>query len=420
VAPSVLDAFEISLGGAPGTLLVSDLTNIRKADLDECINDLQVGGTRATPLARASIVQLIQLAAEVAGAPRPDFLTIIPVDRGGSSGPGLKRKMSAVIDQADEGDLDILPEDRVRNLFIEYSIAIGGEPAEGERCTAEQLCALSTRLSRDTAPYTDFGVWGPFGRRMQKAMRFTAQVFIGGELTTKAFRGPDSFVLWRACWRVFRTALLMLHGAKAGQLDAYEEKMRGLAETFPDCWGILMAADDLMRSERWEEIRRRTEGERSGQGDHSPFGMGARCPAAPWGDVIKTSAEDRGWWYEHVNQPALLSSRSYGGQTAAPVPALVLATPPGNWTPPPITKVKTPKGKGKNKKGKAKGKGGSYVSNAAGTQVCFAWGRAAHGCSTPCPNSRAHQCEHCLGPHRSIDPNCLSKPEGWTPPAPRT
>eukprot|EP00972_Heterocapsa_arctica_P046930 6927552-Heterocapsa_arctica.AAC.1 len=79
-----------------------------------------------------------------------------------------------------------------------------------------------------------------------------------------------------------------------------------------------MAADDLMRSERWEEIRRRTEAERSGQGDRSSFGLGARNPTAPWGDVIKASAEERGWWYEHVNQPALLSTRSNGGQTAAP------------------------------------------------------------------------------------------------------
>jgi hypothetical protein len=211
----------------------------------------------------------------------------------------------------------------------------------------------------------------------------------------------------------------MLHGAKAGQLDAYEEKMRGLAETFPDCWGILMAADDLMRSERWEEIRRRTEADRAGHGHRSPYGTGAHNPSAPWGDIIKASAEDRDWWYEHVNQPALLSTRGTGGHTAGPVAGLAALGPPGNWAPPPFIKGKGPKGKGKAKKAKGKGKGGTYTHNAAGTQVCFAWGRAAHGCTTPCPNSRAHQCEHCLGPHRSIDPNCLSKPDGWLPTNPR-
>jgi hypothetical protein len=429
VAPQVAAAFEASLGGSPGSILITDLLNIRKIDLDECINELQVLGARATPLARSSVVKLIIAAAECTGTPLPDFHTVGPLDRGVGTGTGTgpKRKMSAIIDQADDGDLDELPADKVRNLFIQYTHENGGEPAEGERCTADQLAALSTRLARDMVPYTDFGVWGPFGRRMQKAMRFTAQVFVAGELTTKAFRGPDSFPLWRAGWRVFRTALLMLHGAKPGQLDAYEERVRGLAEIFPDNWGILMAADDLMRSERWEEIRRRFDSARAWNGQQGPHDAGALDPAAPWGTVIKASAEDRDWWYEHVNQPALLAARRAGGQAAGQAAGFLALGPPGNWAPPrPL-----PPGKGKGSKGKGvkdkRGKGAAgnkvlqvkHTHNAAGTQICFAWGRAAQGCSTPCPNSRAHQCEFCLGPHRTIDPNCLSKPDGWTPPAPR-
>jgi hypothetical protein len=414
-------AFEASLGGTPGTLVISDLTGVRKVDLEECINDLQIAGARATPLARAGLVRLVQLAAESAGAPRPDFHTIAPPDRGASPGSGLKRKMSAILDQADDGELEVLPEDRIRKLYMEFALANGGEPAEGERCTSEQLCALSTRLSRDSVPYADFGVWGPFGRRMQKAMKFTAQVWIGGELKTKAFRGPDSFLLWRQSWRVYRTALLMLHGAKPGQLDVYEERIRNLAETFPDCWGILMAADDLMRSERWEEIRRRVETVRAWSGLQSPYDAGAYDPAAPWGAVIKASAEDREWWYEHVNQPALLATRR--PPAAAPLPGLPpgFEPPPGVWAP---TRPRpAPKGKGVKGKAVKEGKGKQradkmHSHNAAGTQLCYAWGRNPQGCATPCANSRAHQCEWCLGPHRSIDPNCLSKPEGWTPPAP--
>ena len=48
-----------------------------------------------------------------------------------------------------------------------------------------------------------------------------------------------------------------------------------------------------------------------------------------------------------------------------------------------------------------------------GTQVCFAYNRAKEGCAVVCPSSRAHVCEFCLEPHRTVE--CPRNP-GWTPP----
>ena len=53
----------------------------------------------------------------------------------------------------------------------------------------------------DSAPYTDFGVWGPFGRRQSKLLKYQAQIFVGGELQTKLMTGPPNFESWRKCWR---------------------------------------------------------------------------------------------------------------------------------------------------------------------------------------------------------------------------
>jgi hypothetical protein len=121
--------------------------------------------------------------------------------------------------------------------------------------------------------------------------------------------------------------------------------------------------------------------------------------------------------------------------------------PPGSWVPP-VPYPPRPQQPGKRNARSARGKGGGKGSgkggdskrgsgnkagfemalmgngtksthNVAGTQLCYAWGRSAQGCTTPCPNQRAHQCEFCLGPHRTIDPNCMSRPAGWTPPAPK-
>ena len=45
---------------------------------------------------------------------------------------------------------------------------------------AEQLGALADRLSKDTVPYTDMGLWGPYGRRQAKVLKFQAQIWVGG------------------------------------------------------------------------------------------------------------------------------------------------------------------------------------------------------------------------------------------------
>ncbi|CAK0903494.1 unnamed protein product, partial [Prorocentrum cordatum] len=76
--------------------------------------------------------------------------------------------------------------------------------------TGDQISALAARLAEEVAPYADMAVWGPCGRRQQKVKRYTAQVFVGGELVTRQLKGPSSFEQWRACWRVFRTAMVTL------------------------------------------------------------------------------------------------------------------------------------------------------------------------------------------------------------------
>ena len=66
-----------------------------------------------------------------------------------------------------------------------------------------------------------------------KLMTFRAQIFVGGELTTKAAAGPWDFEHWRKCLRVFRTVMLKLNASPLGPLDAYEEGLRQLFTGFP-------------------------------------------------------------------------------------------------------------------------------------------------------------------------------------------
>ena len=115
-------------------------------------------------------------------------------------------------------------------------------------------------------------------------------IFVAGQYVQRMLSGPPFFEAWRACWRVFRTAMLMLDAALAGQLDEYEERVRVLCITFPGCWGIISKADELMRSGQWERVRRRIEAMilRSLYLDNLD-------PQMPCGAVIRDSARAQDW-----------------------------------------------------------------------------------------------------------------------------
>ena len=79
------------------------------------------------------------------------------------------------------------------------------------------------------------------------------------------------------------------------------------------------------------------------------------------------------------------------------------------------------KGRGKGSldgggKGKDAQRGdGRYFSSANGTQICFSFTRNKDGCKKVCPFNRAHVCEFCRQPHRTID--CPKHPN-WVAPSP--
>ena len=83
-------------------------------------------------------------------------------------------------------------------------------------------------------------------------MRFTAQVFVHGELVTRQLRGPGSYSGWRASWGVFRAAMIMVNGASPSTLDRYARGIEELVALFPHAWGIVSLADETTRAERWD------------------------------------------------------------------------------------------------------------------------------------------------------------------------
>ena len=344
-------------------------------------------------LEKAQIRKTIIQAATSLGRHPPDFGSLAPApDSSGTATPlavtsadnPKKRKLMGIIDQTTEAEINMIPDSEVRELFRKYSDLQGGMPQPQEEPSGEQISGVRELLRADSAPYVDFAVFGPYGKRQAKMLRFEAQVFVAGQLVTRQVKGPSNFDAWRSAWRVYQVTMMILEASPPGPLDEYEENIRKLNQELPGSWGMIAAADDMMRSEYWERIRREVEAQVAA----GTF-RGQWLPKQPWATVLRESASNRAWWDEHVRTPALVANLVGRNQT----PNRAQSNP----TPRPKAKAKS----GLRGDSRADGRHIRYQ----GTEICFSWNRSSSGCAQgqQCPQKRLHVCEWCLGPHRAVD-----------------
>eukprot|EP00435_Cladocopium_sp_Y103_P037004 s2894_g9.t1 len=178
--------------------------------------------------------------------------------RPGRPGPqgtsGLKEqvlKMGSLIDQSDESELLPPAMDDVNRWFQNYIAVMGAAPDETEEPTSSQVAALAKRtLVNKQAPYVDFGIWVPFGRRMAKAQKAKVYTPLGdGTFLYQDVPGPASFQAWASSWKVFRCACVMLGVVSIAALENYYRHIEKLVTQYPQCWGLIMTADDTARAE---------------------------------------------------------------------------------------------------------------------------------------------------------------------------
>ena len=406
-------AFVAELGGDLETLTLEGFLGVRTADMEVALGTTRLNGGAITPIQRGALMTAIRALATVGGMAPPALggmlsqsLPSAPSHGGYTTANVTKRKIMDVLDDT-EGEFVVMQDGPIRALRAAFETANAGVPRESEDVTADQISALGHRLAGDSAPFVDFARWGPYGRRQAKMMRYTAQIWVGGELVTQRLDGPANFEAWRAGWRVFRTGMLMLKGSLAGPMDEYEEGIRMMAFTFPDHWGTIAVADDLMRSEPWEKLRQRIEKMLSRGLYTEPWD-----PDRPWESVIRESANGTSrmadsWWFEHVKQSCL---RECGRPTLTVAGTAWMGNTSGERE----EALRQKRGLA----GMAQRKDGRYVRTASGQELCFAWNRCTTGCDEQCEDERAHSCEWCLDEgHRAIDDACTApkRPQGWKP-----
>ena len=161
--------FLAELGGGNSTTL-QDIFNVPAPDVAEALRAHRYS-PGLLPIQRGVITSLLTVAAAELGVKPLELGQTKLAETTGSS-----RKMSSVIDQSLDSDVPIIKEGDVRKLFSRFDAENGGKPLKHEEPTGVQLQALKEIVQADCAPYADFGVWGPFGRRQAKLMKYSATI----------------------------------------------------------------------------------------------------------------------------------------------------------------------------------------------------------------------------------------------------
>ena len=93
-----------------------------------------------------------------------------------STSPKLKLKLNQVIDQGCDLEVEQLPHSELTKLRQRYVVIEGDAPTEKEEVTDAQLTCLRAKLEHGMSPFVDMGVWGAYGDRLARAMKFTSQL----------------------------------------------------------------------------------------------------------------------------------------------------------------------------------------------------------------------------------------------------
>ena len=106
-----------------------------------------------------------------------------------------KMKVSDVLDPMDEGLGDPLTLGELNAFFANYRELKHGDPQEEVEPTLEQVSAFNARVvTLQLAPYGDFSILTPFGRRMAKVLKHRAWLpNRDGTYRTVEVPGPDSY-----------------------------------------------------------------------------------------------------------------------------------------------------------------------------------------------------------------------------------
>ena len=349
-------------------------------------------------------------------------------------------KMNQLVDQLDETELKPPTKNELQKWHTAYVAVMGASPQEEEEPSENQLAALHKKVyGLGQSPYCDFAVWQPFNRRSMKTLKFRTYHPLGdGSYLMRELPGPQNLQQWLLSWRVFKVAAISLDICSLASLQLYEKTVERLVLQWPGCWGLIAAAEDKGRSEKWDKWRRKYLQEEA-NGGALPADW---HPDKPWTSCLRALAMDEEYWNEQVRHPAASwVAAGSRGMALAPAEQVAAAHFPGgaevldhSWEEPDTKKRQSNRDKRmarskriradreeleKLRGHRAEGKGGSggkgkqkgKSKDQSGVQICYSYANGTGPCGQLPPGAeclqrtkRAHKCQLCLSPgHRNSE-----------------
>lgn len=370
---------------------------------------------------------------------------------GGSGGLRRTVKMSHVVDQTMEHEVEIKSPDEIALMSETYIKRLGGEPEAEEDPTAEQVTCVSKLIEAKIPPSPDLAIFGPYGAAIHRRLKFTASIFVNNQLVVQELAGPPTAVIWKACMAVLKTVFIFLEAVNPARIDKYINHIDSLHTTYgKDAWGIIYQADVDMRTQEFARIKtrldrkyNRDEAMRSvirsvGGAAAIPVDPNEYDPAMPWDGVYYRAingSKAESYWNKNVHKPAMMlitrhrsecelihdhSAHPAAGRLGAPnavgyeeqtwVAPGGASSAGGQRVHPAAKRVRsrTPRGAAAATPGgdygndlSTKDEQGRYLTNRRGKELCrkFQSGHCTGGNVCPTDSSRVHQCHWCLKQH---------------------
>ena len=204
---------------------------IEASAVSEALANAQVNAAGLTPIQKATVTLLLNAIRSKFGAGPLVLAPAMPQQAGAAMASVTpdhieqmisvatqprtvnKVKLAQVVDQGSEVEtilLDTTMLAAVRQRFVDSE---SDRPMENEEVTDAQLSALHAKVfTLGQAPFVDMGVWGPYGDRLARAMKFVSQQPDGaGGFRAVEMAGASNLTAWNSAWRIFRTAAIMLN-----------------------------------------------------------------------------------------------------------------------------------------------------------------------------------------------------------------
>ena len=214
-----------------------------------------------------------------------------------------KLKLSNILDQMDDSEFMVEPEEARQKWLRRFKEITGGYPLEEEEPTLEQVSAIKRKVDGGLAPFADFSIFVPYGKRAMKTAKYRSYQLdpSTGGYTVKELLGPSSFGMWLLSFRVYKVSLVMLDLVEYTTLNRYENHMERLSRMYAGAWHLLVTADERARGEQSSRVKSRIAIDLE-EGRDAPVGWSEK---KPWNFVLLSVLEDEKFWREQVHTPAL-------------------------------------------------------------------------------------------------------------------